>query len=79
MCTSFLACDGSAPPCPEPVPKGRKSTVGCAVHTNKTRAEKSPQAQPSTLAGGQAELIVFLFPKYLCQVPMLPALRKWGN
>lgn len=31
----------------------------------------------SALAGGQADLVVFLFSKYHCQVPRLP--EKWGK
>lgn len=56
--------------------KGRKSAVGCVVHSYKAGAEKSPQAQASTLVGGQAALIVFLFPKHRCQVLVLSALKN---
>lgn len=76
----ILAPDGSVPPCPKPALclrlKGRKSAVGCAVHSSKAGAEKSPQAQASALIGGQAGLIVFLFPKYRCRVPVLSVLKN---
>lgn len=55
MCVSSWLEMAAMPLSPEPAPclqlKGRKSTVGSIAHTNKTNAEKSPQAQASGLPG----------------------------